>query len=467
MKEELNKKDILWGYASKLLSIGSGIITLPLILNTLQENEIAYNYILLSIMAMVTLFDFGFSPQFARNFSFIYAGAQEITKIGIPEKKRETINYQLLYQLIQSAKLLYLVLAFVLFFVLSTIGSFYIYQFTNGFTVIDNSFSIWIFFCISVFIDFYYRFYTPLLLGAGFLLQANKIEVYASIIRIISLIFLILNGLGLWAVIISYFVKIFVVRFFSYKTFYTKKIDIEFSKYKGLKFNRVEIIQVLWHNAKRKLIVSIATFAATQLSTLLAGLFLSKSDVASYGLLVQLVGIISTLSLTIDVYMTPIYPSLRAQNKYKQIYSNLYFSIGVFILLSIIGSIFLLVFIPEILRLIKSNTSLPSLSICIIYLIYKILENQHCICSSYLTSQNKIVDFESATIIGIANVIFQWIILSHTTLGLWGLVFIQAIIPLCYPNWKWPYEVCKELKVSYTQLIKNSINETLHKTILR
>lgn len=414
-------------------------------------------------MAMVVLFDFGFSPQFARNFSFIYGGAQEITKIGIPIKKSETINYQLLYQLIQSAKLLYLALAFLLFLVLSTIGSFYIYNFTNGFTAVNHSFSIWIFFCISVFIDFYYRFYTPLLLGAGYILEANKIEVYASIIRIISVIFLLLLGLGLWAVIISYFIRIFIVRIFSVKTFYTKEINIKFDKYKKLHFNKIEIIQTLWYNAKRKLTVSIATYASTQLSTLFTGYFLSKSDVASYGLLTQLVGIISTLSLTIDVYMTPIYPSLRAQNKYKQIYSNLYFSIGVFIFISVSGSLFLIFIIPEILTLIRSNAHLPSTSICIIYLIYKILENQHCICSGYLTSQNKIVDFESATIIGIANIILQWIVISKTSTGLLGLVIIQAFIPLCYPNWKWPYEVCKELKVSYAQLIKNSINETLLK----
>ena len=95
-KSELSKSDLIWGYVAKLVGLGSGIIVLPLVLHLLDENEIAMNYIMHNLMGFVVLFDIGFSNQFARNFAFIYGGAQEITKEGTPTNISSHINYELL-----------------------------------------------------------------------------------------------------------------------------------------------------------------------------------------------------------------------------------------------------------------------------------------------------------------------------------------------------------------------------------
>ena len=146
MKTSLNKKDIVWGYIAKGLSISSGVITLPLILNMLSEDEIALNYVFLTLMSIVLLFDFGFSPQFARNFAFVFGGAQEVTSEGEPKVVSDIINYKLLLSLIKTAITLYRYLTLGVAFLLLTFGTVYIYKFTNGFNLIDNSLSIWLFF---------------------------------------------------------------------------------------------------------------------------------------------------------------------------------------------------------------------------------------------------------------------------------------------------------------------------------
>ena len=40
------------------------------------------------------------------------------------------------------------------------------------------------------------------------------------------------------------------------------------------------------------------------------------------------------------------------------------------------------------------------------------------------------------------------------------IIIAQIIAQLIYPNWKWPYEVCKEFKVSYPKLVFNSFHTT-------
>ena len=113
-KSGLNKGDIIWGYVAKFVSLGSGIIVLPLVLRLLDENEIAMNYIMHNLMGFVVLFDIGFSNQFARNFAFIFGGAQEITKEGTPTNVASHVNYELLYRIVKSAKKFYGLMSLVL-----------------------------------------------------------------------------------------------------------------------------------------------------------------------------------------------------------------------------------------------------------------------------------------------------------------------------------------------------------------
>ncbi|MBL3945452.1 polysaccharide biosynthesis protein, partial [Bacteroides thetaiotaomicron] len=60
----VGKSDIIWSYIAKFLGIASGLLVLPFILNRLTAEEMGLNYLMLTIGSMVSLLDFGFSPQF-------------------------------------------------------------------------------------------------------------------------------------------------------------------------------------------------------------------------------------------------------------------------------------------------------------------------------------------------------------------------------------------------------------------
>ena len=48
MLVNVSRKDVFWGYFAQFFSIGSGIITLPLVLHMLSEEEIGMNYLMLT-----------------------------------------------------------------------------------------------------------------------------------------------------------------------------------------------------------------------------------------------------------------------------------------------------------------------------------------------------------------------------------------------------------------------------------
>src|ERR1035437_2483050 len=146
MNINISKKDIIWGYFAQFFSMASGIIVLPLILRLLTPEEIGMNYLMLTVGSMVSLFDFGFAPQFGRNISYVFSGVQELKKEGIEinESDIKQVNYRLLATMIHTARYIYRILAFFVLFVMLTFGTLYIYKVTNGFTNVQNSFIVWI-----------------------------------------------------------------------------------------------------------------------------------------------------------------------------------------------------------------------------------------------------------------------------------------------------------------------------------
>ena len=100
MGVEITKKDVTWSYVAKLFQIGSGLVTLPLILRLLTTEEVGMNYLMLTVSSIVGLMDFGFSPQFGRNFTYVNSGARRLCREGVEEERGGSIDWHLLSKVI-------------------------------------------------------------------------------------------------------------------------------------------------------------------------------------------------------------------------------------------------------------------------------------------------------------------------------------------------------------------------------
>ncbi len=164
MRISVSKSDIAWSYVAQFFNVGSGLITLPVILHMLSTDEIALNYLMITISTIVGLFDFGFAPQFSRNISYVFAGAQEIKKEGIAETT-DSINMRLLAGMIGVAKMVYARIALVALVSMLTAGTYYIYIVTEEFSKVENALLIWIIYSFSVYFNLYFIYYGSLLIA--------------------------------------------------------------------------------------------------------------------------------------------------------------------------------------------------------------------------------------------------------------------------------------------------------------
>jgi len=461
MSIQLSRKDIVWGYIAQFFSIAAGIIMLPLVLRMLKPNEIGMNYLMLTIGSMVSLFDFGFAPQFGRNITYVFSGAQVLMKEGVDinHENSHDINYRLLSTMIHTARWVYRLLSLIVLAVMLTLGTVYIYRVTNGFTSVHNALYIWIVYSFSTFINIYYTYYTSLLTGKGMIMESKKAMVFSRLTYLAIGATLLKLNVGLMSIAIANLLAPFVNRFFSERFFFTKELNEKLNAYEITKQEKLDLFKIIWHNSKKLGIVYVASYAITKLSMFLAGLYLPLKDIASYGLMQQFVVIISTVSGTLFILSEPRLSALKARGEETQLLKTFSYSMGIYYLLFIGAGTGFVLLGPWLLTLIRSNVLLPSTGILIVYMVVILLELNHSFFATMIVIGNK-VPFVGVSLITAGLIVLgSFLSLAFTNAGVLGLVLVQGIVQLCYSNWKWPLVIFREFKINFITFIRLAFSE--------
>ena len=153
------KKDVLWGYASQFLQYGAALLVLPLLLRKLSSAELGIWYVFMTISALVTMLDMGFSPTLARNVSYVMGGARRLVRNGLEILDAPgAVDYGLLKIVIKTARKIFLLIALGAGVLLVTLGTWYITYVAHGqvdkLTVLIS----WAVFVIATVINLYYNY---------------------------------------------------------------------------------------------------------------------------------------------------------------------------------------------------------------------------------------------------------------------------------------------------------------------
>lgn len=460
MEVGVSRKDVIWSYVAQFFNVGTGFIILPVVLNKLSTEEIALNYLFATISGLVALLDFGFSPQFGRNVTYVFSGAQRLEKEGLSDNVSNKVNYHLLYCLISVAKKVYGVMSIIAMAFLLTIGTYYVYAVTKGFSVVDNALLVWIIFAASVFFNIYFSYYTSLLTGRGLQMEQKKALMASRILSIVLTYVLLFSGVGLIGVSLSNLISPFVARWMSYRYFYDESLKEKLEGQNASKEEIKELFSVIWFNAKKLGINFLGGYGIVRFGLFIAGVYLPLKDVSSYGLMMQLVTILIGVSTTYFTTMFPRITSQRVNRDFDAVKRSLALSFNIYYVLFISGALVLLFAGPFLLSLIGSNADLPTKPILCLYLIITLLENNHSSFGTYITANNDIPFVKAGLISGGLICIGDILILQYTNLGLIGIVLVQGIVQLCYNNWYWPRWVLKDLNISFFSFVSTGISES-------
>jgi O-antigen/teichoic acid export membrane protein len=302
-------------------------------------------------------------------------------------------------------------------------------------------------------LNFYFYYYTPLLLGRGLIKESHKTIVLSKLFYVgFSFIGLSL-GYGLIAVSIGNLLGSFINRILSYNYFYDEDLKVKLENITDFSKDK-NIFSIIWANSYRLGLVSLGGFLILRSNTLLISKFLDLKVVAQYGLSLQLLNILIRSSNVLFNTFLPMFNQLRVKNninKLKKIFgTSLLIGWGTYI----IGVIIIFLLGNNILGLIGSETKLLSDNYLLFLSLILFLEFNHSISSTFITTQNEVPFVKASLFSGFGILISSFLILKYTNFGILGILITQFVIQLSYNNWKWPLIVLNDLKTNYFELLK-------------
>lgn len=442
----MKRSDLIWGYSAQLLNIGVGVLLLPILVVTLNSEELGLWYVFMAMVSLAQLLEFGFQPTIARQAAYIYNGATEIKRSGLPATVSGKLNIDLLVNLIHSSKYIYRWIAILVAVLLWGMGSLYIYtlNYTGDLT---TAYISWFLFASASVITFYFGYFNALLQGRGDITLVNKVIVISKVSFALLAIMLLWLKFNLLAIAIASLISCIINRILIGQAFYNAKTS-DTKKYKPT----ANLNKILWANTWRLGLVQFGAFLIQRGNMFIAATYLGLTVAASYGLTMQLSTIIVTLANQLMALQLPKMNALQAacdKIELKNIYSS---SVLVAFILLISGFVGLILLGEPVLALIGSETKLINSHLLTLLGVVLLLETHHSISATYITTTNQVPFLKASLVSGVGVTLLSFALVYWGALGVAGLIIGQGLVQLCFNNWYWPKVAMQHLNITPLEL---------------
>lgn len=445
---QITKKDVIWNYAATFLKTASSALLLPFILRVMPSEMVGIWSVFMTITAFSGLLDFGFNSSFTRNVTYVFSGVSALKVKGFESVSIEdqTIDYGLLKSVISAMRWFYMRMAIILFLLLMTLGTYYIYSLLQNYKGDHREVYIaWAILCFINTYNLYTFYYDSLLQGKGLVKRSKQIIIIGQTVYFVIASILILDGYGLVAIVSAQASSVIIIRLLSYNSFFTREIKQKLCSVKTRP--KKEVLKAIYPNALKMGLTSLGALMVLKSAIIIGSLYIPLEEVASYGITMQLIAVISAFATIYTATYIPKIAQLRVEQKNQSI-KELYLK-GEFVLLLtyLAGGMALLIFGELALNFIKSQTNFMSPIIVFVALVISFLENNHGVAGGILLTNNEVPFFKASLIAGATTILLLILMFQFGNMSLWAMVLAPGIAHL-YNNWKWPYEVFKQLNIS-------------------
>ena len=454
---KISRRDIIWSYLGQIANLTVHIVLTPLIAIKLSASELGLWYTFTSIYTFITFFDTSFSPLILKNATYCISGARALSREGFCLEKDEKPNYELLRNLLCASRKIYRTVAFIFFVLLIMIGSPYILYISKG-QIEPSCLGAWLIYALGIGINFYIIYLPSFLKGIGYIADSQKIFVISRFIQLLISIIGVTAGWGIYALSLGFLGGSFLILVLSMRA--VKKIEyLDLAKMKVQGRNVKEIINVIWFNAKKMIFVTMGRYFSTQGGILICSTFISLEISGAYGLTMQALQAVASIS---NIYLQTLIPSISAasiENRNTERKEGFAAGICMFWLLYPIGIFMVNIICNPILRLLHANTMLLKTQP------YLILACGYFFLANYVNfnivyeSQNSIPHVKAEFLFGVMNLCGTVLASAIFNSGIWGIILIQTLMPLCFNAWYWPKKIMTVLGTDIKELFFEGVKK--------
>lgn len=451
---KIGKKDIVWAYIGNFFKVAANILLLPIVLKMLSDEELGIWYVFGSVSQIVVLLDFGFAATVARNIAYAWCGVDSLQKdsVGSIRAGQET-NYEYFKTVLDTCRIIYLIIAGVALLLLLTAGLFYIK------TLDSNAVWAWFIYSIGVAVNLLYCYYTSFMRGIGAIAENNKAAVITKLSQIIVTVILLSLGWGILGVSIAYLVSGLVLGVSS---------KLYFEHYENLKKKLISVrsrssiseirkmFGIIWYNASKDGLVTVANYLNTQANTLICSSVLGLATTGSYGLSVQL----ATISMSIAaIPFSSALPKLQEKAAQRDNEGGCRLFSGTLLLFMISYTILMgcvIVMLP-VIKWLKPTLTIDITMLLVVFLLLFIDKIYH-LCASLISTFNTLPYTKAFFISSVCSVFLSYFLSKYTQMGLWGIMLAPIIVSSTYNVWKWPSYVLNLYGVSLSSFMQSGID---------
>ena len=446
--ENIGKRDLIWAMLATLFRIGSGVLLFPMVLSMLPSETVGVWTIFTSVTLITGILDFGFNQSFARNISYVFSGVRSLKRNGheyVADAENEKIDYALLKNTIGAMRYFYSRMALTLFVFLAVGGTFYMYSLMQNYGGdVREIYVAWAIVCIVNSYNLYTLYYDSLLSGRGLIKRKNQIVLIGNVAYLALAVVLLLCRLGLVAIVSAQLVSVLIIREMSRRSFYSTDIKNGLSNVAEGEYKSV--LKAIVPNAVKLGLASVGGFLTFRLSTFVGPMYISLSDMASFGITLQLLSVVSSLALLYtNVYLPKVF-QWRVENNITQVRRTFRLSMLLVFIAFISGGLLISLLGNWALDVLGSDTQLLAGGLLAFLVLHYYLETNMVNATEYLLAKNEVPFYKRYLVSGVVTVILLFVFVGYLGLGVWGIIAAPMISQSILQYWKWPYEVYKELK---------------------
>lgn len=451
---QARRGDVIWNYVGTIVSMGSGFILLPILLAFLSADELGLWYAFLAVSNFTLLFEFGFSPTFARNIVYCLSGVSSLSREGKTERGDE-IDWHLFASILKTSKLIYAGIALVALLISVTLGSVYVASITSDLEGLDHWLA-WGVFCVSIFLNLYYLWTITFLRGFGDVAGESRAKTFAKVSQLVVTALLCVIGLGLMGAAIGFLLNGILLRAFAKVELRRHEKLLESARTLGGKVSRGDVKSVLdsvSHLAVRDGLVQLSLYFATQASSIVCSLYLGLAETGTYSLQLQLANAVGSLCIAYISSFYPSYQSAYTRDDVAKMREIVERGFSVFWACAIVGIGGVILVVYPLLPLVKPGVSLDAWMF-VALAVYTCLLQQYSAFCSLIVATNRIPYVRAYVLASVCGILCSIVLIRVFGLGAWGLVFGQAIVQLAYNDWHWPGLVMSELGLGYLSALR-------------
>ncbi|GAB0111525.1 O-unit flippase-like protein [Pseudoalteromonas distincta] len=407
---------------------------MPFALVAFTEAEFSLWMVFVAFYALIVVFDFGLSSTFSRQINYVLCGAQSLNKVGVCEQvDKSSINYLLFSKIINSAKFVFFFIAII---TVAILGAAYFF-FLNPIAAksgLDISLE-WLLYSLAIIINIFCLLYNALFFGTNNVASIYKVTSFSNLTFFAFAITLILYDYTLMAVAIARLLS--AVTYYLSANYEINKLKMLHGYVKTHWQDTKATLGVLLPNAGRIGVVSLGNFMLTKLSILIVAYYFTASESASYSLALNLFTILSSVSL---LYMTVVTPILNRaiQNTDFSLVKKLQFKVRLVCLITcLLGCVSVLVIVPELLKLIDSKTSLPSVYVLVFFSLMVFLDVNRQLSMNLIAATNHIPFYKAIVFSGSVSLLVIIAVLELGYLSLLTPVIVSLCVQTLFNNWYW------------------------------